>query len=95
MVVPWKYGFKSAKSLVRIRLTDKEPITSWHRTAPMEYGFYSNVNPNVAHPRWSQSTERRIDGRNIFSSKIKTEMFNGYGEHVAGLYAGMDLRKFY
>ncbi len=95
IVVPWKYGFKSAKSIVKIRLTDQEPITSWHRTAPMEYGFYSNVNPNVSHPRWSQSTERRIDGRNIFSSKIKTEMFNGYDEHVAQLYAGMDLRKFY
>ena len=95
IVVPWKYGFKSAKSIVKIRLSDKEPVTSWHRTAPMEYGFYSNVNPNVSHPRWSQSTERRIDGRNVFSSKIKTEMFNGYGEHVAGLYAGMDLRKFY
>ncbi len=95
IVIPWKYGFKSAKSIIKIRLTDKEPVTSWHRTAPMEYGFYSNVNPNVSHPRWSQSTERRIDGRNIFSSKIKTEMFNGYGEHVAGLYAGMDLRKFY
>jgi sulfoxide reductase catalytic subunit YedY len=95
IVIPWKYGFKSAKSIVKIRLTDKEPVTSWHRTAPMEYGFYSNVNPNVSHPRWLQSTERRIDGRNIFSSKIKTEMFNGYGEHVAGLYAGMDLRKFY
>lgn len=95
IVVPWKYGFKSAKSIVKIRLTDKEPVTSWHRTAPMEYGFYSNVNPNVSHPRWSQSTERRIDGRNVFSSKIKTEMFNGYGEHVAGLYAGMDLGKFY
>lgn len=95
IVIPWKYGFKSAKSIVKIKLTDKEPVTSWHRTAPIEYGFYSNVNPNVSHPRWSQSTERRIDGRNIFSSKIKTEMFNGYGEHVAGLYAGMDLRKFY
>jgi methionine sulfoxide reductase catalytic subunit len=95
IVVPWKYGFKSAKSIVKIRLTDQEPITSWHRTAPMEYGFYSNVNPNVSHPRWSQSTERRIDGRNIFSSKIKTEMFNGYEEYVAQLYAGMDLRKFY
>jgi len=95
IVVPWKYGFKSAKSIVKIRLTDQEPITSWHRTAPSEYGFYSNVNPNVSHPRWSQSTERRIDGRNIFSSKIKTEMFNGYEEYVAQLYAGMDLRKFY
>lgn len=95
IVIPWKYGFKSAKSIVKIRLTDKEPVTSWHRTAPMEYGFYSNVNPNVSHPRWSQSTERRIDGRNIFSSKIKTEMFNGYGEYVAHLYTGMDLRKFF
>ena len=95
IVIPWKYGFKSAKSLVKIRLTDKEPVTSWVRTAPMEYGFYSNVNPNVSHPRWSQSTERRIDGRNVFSSKIKTEMFNGYGEYVAHLYTGMDLRKFY
>ena len=95
IVVPWKYGFKSAKSIVKIRLTDKEPVTSWVRTAPMEYGFYSNVNPNVSHPRWSQSTERRIDGRNVFSSKIKTEMFNGYGEHVAHLYSGMDLRKFF
>lgn len=95
IVVPWKYGFKSAKSIVKIRLTDQEPITSWHRTAPSEYGFYSNVNPNVSHPRWSQSTERRIDGRNIFSSKIKTEMFNGYEEYVVQLYTGMDLRKFY
>lgn len=95
IVVPWKYGFKSAKSIVKIRLTDQEPITSWHRTAPSEYGFYSNVNPNVSHPRWSQSTERRIDGRNIFSSKTKTEMFNGYEEYVAQLYTGMDLRKFY
>ena len=95
IVVPWKYGFKSAKSIVKIRLTDKEPVTSWVRTAPMEYGFYSNVNPNVSHPRWSQSTERRIDGRNVFSSKIKTEMFNGYGEYVAHLYTGMDLRKFF
>lgn len=95
IVIPWKYGFKSAKSIVKIRLTDKEPVTSWVRTAPMEYGFYSNINPNVSHPRWSQSTERRIDGRNIFSSKIKTEMFNGYGEHVAHLYSGMDLRKFF
>ena len=95
VVIPWKYGFKSAKSIVKIRLTDKEPVTSWHKTAPMEYGFYSNVNPNVSHPRWSQSTERRIDGRNVFSSKIKTEMFNGYSEYVAQLYAGMDLRKFY
>ena len=95
IVVPWKYGFKSAKSLVKIRLTDKEPVTSWRRTAPFEYGFYSNVNPNVSHPRWSQLTEHRIDGRGVFSAKIKTEIFNGYGEHVEKLYAGMDLRKFF
>ena len=95
IVVPWKYGFKSAKSLVTIRLTEKQPITSWLASAPREYGFYSNVNPAVNHPRWSQATERRIDGRGIFAPKIKTEPFNGYGEFVAKLYAGMDLRKFY
>jgi sulfoxide reductase catalytic subunit YedY len=95
IVVPWKYGFKSAKSLVTIRLTEKQPLTSWVASAPREYGFYSNVNPAVNHPRWSQATERRIDGRGIFAPKIKTEPFNGYGEFVAKLYAGMDLRKFY
>jgi sulfoxide reductase catalytic subunit YedY len=95
IVVPWKYGFKSAKSLVTIRLTEKQPLTSWSASAPREYGFYSNVNPAVSHPRWSQATERRIDGRGIFAPKIKTEPLNGYGEHVAKLYAGMDLRKFY
>jgi len=95
LVVPWKYGFKSAKSLVTIRFTDKQPQTSWSMSAPREYGFYSNVNPNVSHPRWSQATERRIDGRGIFAPKIKTEPFNGYGEYVAKLYAGMDLKKFY
>ena len=95
VVVPWKYGFKSAKSIVKIRLTDKEPATSWSSVATQEYGFYSNVNPNVSHPRWSQRTEHRIDGRGILSPKIETEIFNGYGEHVAKLYAGMDLQKFY
>ena len=95
LVVPWKYGFKSAKSLVTIRFTDKQPQTSWSMSAPREYGFYSNVNPNVSHPRWSQATERRIDGRGIFAPKIKTEPFNGYAEYVAKLYAGMDLKKFY
>ena len=95
LVVPWKYGFKSAKSLVTIRFTEKQPLTSWSMSAPREYGFYSNVNPNVSHPRWSQATERRIDGRGIFAPKIKTEPFNGYAEYVAKLYAGMDLKKFY
>jgi len=95
LVVPWKYGFKSAKSLVTIRFTEKQPLTSWSMSAPREYGFYSNVNPSVSHPRWSQATERRIDGRGIFAPKIKTEPFNGYGEYVAKLYAGMDLKKFY
>lgn len=95
LIVPWKYGFKSSKSLVTIRLAEKQPLTSWSASAPREYGFYSNVNPAVSHPRWSQATERRIDGRGIFAPKIKTEPFNGYGEYVAKLYAGMDLRKFY
>ncbi len=95
LIVPWKYGFKSSKSLVTIRLTEKQPLTSWSASAPREYGFYSNVNPAVSHPRWSQATERRIDGRGIFAPKIKTEPFNGYGEYVAKLYAGMDLHKFY
>ena len=96
MVIPWKYGFKSAKSIVKIRLTDQQPPTSWNMSAPSEYGFYSNVNPNVDHPRWSQATERRIgDGRGFFAPKIKTEMFNGYSNQGASLYAGMDLKKFY
>jgi len=89
LVVPWKYGFKSGKSIVRIRLTDKEPLTSWMKSAPREYGFYSNVNPEVDHPRWSQASERRIGE----FSKRKTLMFNGYAEQVSQLYAGMDLRK--
>jgi len=94
IVLPWKYGFKSAKSIVRIRLVDKQPINTWNRATPNEYGFYSNVNPEVDHPRWSQKTERRIDGSGFFASirKIPTRLFNGYNE-VAPLYAGMDLRK--
>ena len=96
LVVPWKYGFKGIKSIVRITLTDKQPPTSWNIQAPQEYGFYSNVNPEVDHPRWSQATERRIgDGGGLFAKRRPTLPFNGYGEQVAGLYAGMDLRKFY
>jgi len=96
IVVPWKYGFKSAKSIVKIRFTDKEPATSWKVSAPYEYGFYSNVNPNVNHPRWSQATERRIGAEGgIFAPKIKTLPFNGYADQVAHLYKDMDLRKYY
>lgn len=94
IVVPWKYGFKSAKSLVRIRFTETQPKTAWNQVAPEEYGFYSNVNPDVDHPRWSQATERRIGEDGFFARKRKTMMFNGYPE-VASLYAGMDLKKFY
>ncbi|ARP91337.1 mononuclear molybdenum enzyme YedY [Bordetella genomosp. 9] len=94
IVVPWKYGFKSAKSLVTIRLTEKMPVSAWMKAAPNEYGFYANVNPNVPHPRWSQATERRIGEDGIFSPKRKTLMFNGY-EQVASLYTGMDLRANY
>jgi sulfoxide reductase catalytic subunit YedY len=95
IVVPWKYGFKSAKSIVKISLTNRLPLTSWNRTAPEEYGFYSNVNPNVDHPRWSQATERRIGAGTLFAPKQKTLMFNGYEAQVGQLYAGMDLRKFF
>ena len=95
LVVPWKYGFKSAKSLVRIRFTDKEPGTAWNKAAANEYGFYSNVNPEVDHPRWSQATERRIGEDGLFAKKRKTLKFNGYEAQVASLYAGMDLKKFY
>jgi sulfoxide reductase catalytic subunit YedY len=91
VVVPWKYGFKSAKSLVKIRLTAEEPKTAWNKAAPSEYGFYSNVNPQVDHPRWSQATERRI----AEVRRRETLMFNGYGDQVASMYTGMDLRKFY
>jgi sulfoxide reductase catalytic subunit YedY len=94
IVVPWKYGFKSAKSIVKIRFVEKQPHTAWNDQASNEYGFYSNVNPNVDHPRWSQKSERRI-GETIFKQRRQTLMFNGYGDQVAGLYNGMDLRKYY
>jgi sulfoxide reductase catalytic subunit YedY len=94
LVVPWKYGFKSAKSIVKIRLVDKQPRTAWVKAAAQEYGFYSNVNPKVDHPRWSQATERRIgDGGGIFAKKRPTLMFNGYEAQVGQLYAGLDLAK--
>ncbi len=94
LVVPWKYGFKSIKSIVRITVTDVEPPTSWNMSAPREYGFYSNVNPNVDHPRWSQASERKVGG-GLFAKRVPTLMFNGYEEEVAGLYEGMDLKEFY
>lgn len=92
LVVPWKYGFKGIKAIVKIRFVDSMPPTTWNVVGPEEYGFYSNVNPNVDHPRWSQATERRI-GDSIFAPKHPTLMFNGYGDQVASLYSGMDLRK--
>lgn len=96
LVVPWKYGFKSIKSVVRIHVMDKQPPTSWNQLAPHEYGFYANVNPKVDHPRWSQATERRIGEGGIFSAqRIPTLPFNGYGEQVAHLYKGMDLSQYY
>ena len=95
LVVPWKYGFKSGKSIVKIRFTDKEPKTAWNKAAPQEYGFYSNVNPTVDHPRWSQASERRIGEDGLFAKKRKTLMFNGYEAQVGQLYAGMDLKKFF
>jgi len=94
VIIPWKYGFKSAKSIVKIKFTDKQPHTTWNEMASNEYGFYSNVNPNVDHPRWSQKTERRI-GAPIFKQRQPTLMFNGYADQVASLYSGMDLRKNY
>jgi len=94
LIVPWKYGFKSAKSIVKIRLVSRQPRTAWNDSAPNEYGFYSNVNPNVDHPRWSQASERRIGEDGFFKPKRKTLMFNGY-DQVASLYSGMDLKKFY
>ena len=93
LIVPWKYGFKSIKSIVKIDFTDKEPPTAWNKAIPQEYGFYSNVNPNVDHPRWSQAKERYV-GDSFFSRKKPTLMFNGYADEVAGLYAGMDLTKY-
>jgi sulfoxide reductase catalytic subunit YedY len=91
LVIPWKYGFKGAKSIVRIRFVEKEPLNTWQKSAPNEYGFYSNVNPERDHPRWSQATERRI-GEFLMR---RTLMFNGYGDQVASLYSGMDLKKYY
>ncbi len=95
LVVPWKYGFKSGKSLVKIRFTDKMPATAWNKAAANEYGFYSNVNPDVDHPRWSQASERRIGDDGLLAKKRKTLIFNGYEAQVGQLYAGMDLKKFY
>ena len=94
MFMPWKYGFKSYKSIVRVKLTKNMPNTAWKNASPREYGFYSNVNPEVDHPRWSQATERVI-GESILAPRIKTLMFNGYGDEVANLYSGMDLKKNY
>lgn len=95
LVLPWKYGFKSAKSIVRIRFVEKQPMSSWTKAAQQEYGFYSNVNPNVPHPRWSQASERRIGEDGLFARKRPTLMFNGYEAQVGQLYAGMDLKKNY
>jgi sulfoxide reductase catalytic subunit YedY len=92
LVVPWKYGFKSIKSIVKITITDKEPPTSWNKANAREYGFYSNVNPNVSHPRWSQASERVIGG-GLFAKRVPTLMFNGYEDEVASMYEGMDLSK--
>jgi sulfoxide reductase catalytic subunit YedY len=92
LVVPWKYGFKSIKSIVRIRFVDRQPRTAWAMANPQEYGFYSNVNPEVDHPRWTQSREKRLPS--LFATH-RTQMFNGYGDQVASMYAGMDLRKYY
>jgi methionine sulfoxide reductase catalytic subunit len=95
MVLPWKYGFKSGKSIVKIRFVEKEPRTAWNKSQPSEYGFYSNVNPTVDHPRWSQATERRIGEDGLFTKKRPTLMFNGYEPQVGQLYAGMDLKKYF
>ena len=95
LVVPWKYGFKSIKSVVSIRLTEEQPATSWQGLNPREYGFYSNVNPQVSHPRWSQASERRLPSTFFKPNRIPTRMFNGYAEQVAHLYDGMDLSRYY
>ncbi|HEY9200784.1 MAG TPA: protein-methionine-sulfoxide reductase catalytic subunit MsrP [Gammaproteobacteria bacterium] len=94
LLVPWKYGFKSIKSIVKISFTEQQPVSTWNVSAPHEYGFYSNVNPDVDHPRWSQATERRL-GANFWEPKIDTQLFNGYAEQVAHLYKGMDLKKYF
>ena len=95
LVVPWKYGFKSIKSIVKIRLQEAQPKTSWNLLAPNEYGFYSNVNPSVDHPRWSQKYERRLPSTLFSPNRIPTQMFNGYADQVANLYSGMNLRRYY
>jgi sulfoxide reductase catalytic subunit YedY len=95
LVVPWKYGFKSIKSIVKIRFTERQPKTSWQGIAPREYGFYANVNPKVDHPRWSQRYERRLPSSLLSPNRIRTQMFNGYEEQVASLYKGMNLRRYY
>jgi sulfoxide reductase catalytic subunit YedY len=94
VIVPWKYGFKSAKSIVEIRFVDQQPHTTWNDLAADEYGFYSNVNPQVDHPRWSQARERLLNSNSILPKYVPTQMFNGYNE-VASMYAGMDLQKNY
>jgi sulfoxide reductase catalytic subunit YedY len=94
LVVPWKYGFKSIKAIVKIELLKKPPLTTWNKSAPREYGFYANVNPDVSHPRWSQNSERLL-GSGFFTPRRQTELFNGYGEQVASLYNDMDLRHFF
>jgi methionine sulfoxide reductase catalytic subunit len=93
-IIPWKYGFKSTKAIVKVRFLADQPQTSWNSLASNEYGFYANVNPKVDHPRWSQASERWLDG-SYFGKKIPTQPFNGYADQVASLYSGMDLRKFY
>jgi len=92
--VPWKYGFKSAKAIVKIKLVKNMPTSSWMKASPREYGFYSNVNPNVSHPRWSQASERVVGG-SLLSPRVETQMFNGYGDEVANLYSGMNLKKYF
>ena len=94
LVVPWKYGFKSIKAITKIELTRNQPLTTWNRFAPDEYGFYANVNPDVAHPRWSQRSERQL-GSGYFTPRRATELFNGYGDQVAGLYSDLDLKRFF
>lgn len=95
VIVPWKYGFKSAKSIVKIRFVDKQPRTTWNELTPSEYGFYSNVNPAVDHPRWSQAHERLLNSNSIFPKVVPTLPFNGYADQVASMYAGMDLKKYF
>ena len=95
LITPWKYGFKNIKSIVEINVTDRQPRTSWQELAPQEYGFYANVNPEVNHPRWSQGWERRLPSSLFNPNRLRTQMFNGYGDQVAGLYKGMDLARYY